>query len=298
MSFIFADEARGADITEQQSPASPFLWKVESDDIQGDVYFFGTIHFSDHRVVRLNSRAEAAFVGSQRFYTELDLSGRDAEKLERFVTSSRKVTLSELLGEDIARLAREELKHLSIRITLENLSDRKIWALWSTLSHLVNCGEGKQTMDKVLHARAVDTSKSVIALESIEEQLSGMNTLSEGEQRGLVYSYLIYIRHCRMNKRHPSLELFSAYLEGDSEKMSVAVSTTVNKSSNLDSADSRLKKVMFTDRNKRLAKKIELELLKHPQKNHFFAIGVGHYLGENSIINLLSKRGYQIQRIK
>ena len=97
---------------------------------------------------------------------------------------------------------------------------------------------------------------------------------------------------------HPSRKLFDAYLSGDENAIIAAVNLNAMNSGNNRNVSAKLKRIMLDDRNKRMAAKIDLELEKFSAKSHFFAVGVAHYLGKNSIVDLLRKKGYTVTRIK
>lgn len=259
-----------------------------------EVYLFGTVHFSDPRVVKLHPIAESAFRKAHRVYTESDLSRRGTEKLQKFIMRSPRTTLSSSLGKNLVMKAEAELKALSAKRSLESFERQKTWALWSVLGHLVNCGEGRRSLDTELWNRASSRRKTVIALEDLEEQLGGLNSLPESEQVGLLVGYLDTLLESRRKGVHPSQAIFDAYLTGDMKKMKNAVE---RKNKTPSSLNKKFKKIMLDDRNKRIAAKIETEALSFPKKIHFFAVGVSHYISKKSIIDLLQKKGYKITRI-
>lgn len=274
----------------------PFLWKLDGEGIGDKVYLFGTAHFSDPRVVTLHPAAEKAFRMANRVYTESDLSSRGRESFQKFAARSSRTSLVSSLGKDLAARVETELKSLSPAHTLKSFEDKKTWALWTGLSYLANCGEGRVQLDSKLWKRATSRWKSVIALETLEEQLGGLNKLSESEQVSLVASYLNVIVKSRNKKVHPTQEIFTTYLSGDEENLLKAVNHNGG-SKNSSPLEKKLKKSMIDDRNKRLATRIENEARKSPKKAHFFAVGVSHYIGKKSIIDLLKKKGYQVTRI-
>lgn len=278
--------------TEAVHPHKPFLWKVTGEGITGDIYLFGTAHFADERIRNLHPLAERAFEESRRLYTESDLSGRNSYRLQKFSERTDSKTLSEVLDKETFKMAKTELSFLSKSLGIEDYKKKKTWALWLSLNQLVHQGDSKGVQDKVIHDRATKMSKSVLALESIEEQFASLNTLSESKQIRILKTSLKLIRQARLQSRHPSQFIFSAYMNGDEAAMIAAANIPQNE--NL----STFQHSVYTERNKGMAKKIQGELLRHPEKNHFFAVGVSHFLGYSSIIKLLKKQGYSINRIK
>lgn len=54
---------------------------------------------------------------------------------------------------------------------------------------------------------------------------------------------------------------------------------------------------LIVKRNLRMAERVVRLLQTHPNKSFFFAFGAGHFLGEDSVINLVKQAGYRIQTI-
>ena len=52
---------------------------------------------------------------------------------------------------------------------------------------------------------------------------------------------------------------------------------------------------MFHERNKRMTDRISQYL--EEDSSYFVVIGAGHLIGENSIVDLLTKRGYTAKRM-
>jgi len=295
--FCMVTHGYGLDVTKLKHPVKPFLWKVEGERLGDAVYLFGTAHFSDPRVVNLHPTAEKIFANSQRVYTESNLTDRGAAELRRYLTRDSKQTLTEALGSELASLADREIKNMSARRSLAELNDRKTWALWSTLAHLANCGDGRTQLDTHLSDRAYENSRTVIALESLEDQLGTLNKMSEKRQQSLVLGYLRQLKAAREKNVHPSQSIFNAYLKGDEASMIGSINSVTVSNRKLTDFEKQLKKGMIDDRNKRMAYKIEINALKYPKRSHFFAVGVTHYIGKNSIIDILRKKGYTITRI-
>ena len=179
--FMFSLHA--AELSKVTPPKSPMLWKVEKKG-KGPkhAYLFGTVHFSGNSVKKLHPQAEMAFRQANRIYFEADLSRRGVLKLQEYVKRSKKSSLLASLGPAHVADAELVLKKFSPKLKLKTFDGRKTWAFWTTLSYVVNCGSGGTTMDSFLYHRATDEGKSVFHLESNEEQLGGLNKLSEAEQ--------------------------------------------------------------------------------------------------------------------
>ncbi|CDW58403.1 TraB domain containing protein [Trichuris trichiura] len=54
---------------------------------------------------------------------------------------------------------------------------------------------------------------------------------------------------------------------------------------------------LIQKRNNRMAKRVLFLLQKHPRKSFFFAFGAGHFLGKNSVIDLVRESGYDVRPV-
>ncbi|NXR52307.1 TIKI2 Metalloprotease, partial [Hippolais icterina] len=47
--------------------------------------------------------------------------------------------------------------------------------------------------------------------------------------------------------------------------------------------------------NERMGRRVKDLLHEHPNKSFFFAFGAGHFMGNNTVIDVLSREGYEIE---
>jgi len=270
------------------------LWRVEGLQIKQAVYLFGTVHFSQAAIKQLHPNAEAAFVASDWFYTEADLSWRGQEKVKQYILRPKGGSLINSLGAGAVTAANVELKVLSPDLEVKDFENQRTWAFWTSLNYLAHCGADGVTLDMQLWRRAEKAEKNIHFLESNDDQMGGLNKLSAAEQKGLVVGFVNHLKACRNSKERVGGALYTAYLEGN-EKALLAVTNQSAKSTVLSK---KIKKIMLYDRNKRMASVIEQRVTQFAHKSHFFAVGVSHLIGKNSIVTHFLKQGYTVTRIQ
>lgn len=54
---------------------------------------------------------------------------------------------------------------------------------------------------------------------------------------------------------------------------------------------------LILKRNLRMAERVVRLLEAHPDKSFFFAFGAGHFLGKESVVNLVRRAGYRIETV-
>jgi len=137
--------------------------------------------------------------------------------------------------------------------------------------------------------RAKEDGKAVAELESFGGQIALMNSMSDRLQESLLQVTLESIE----NGEIPSLveAMINAWKAGDGKKLQNAISAEERK---LPAALAQeFHRKFMRDRNITMASKIE-SMLKGSDA-HFVAIGAAHLLGQDSIVQILSEKGYRIR---
>lgn len=270
----------------------PFLWKVTGQGLTADVYLFGTAHYSDNSLKKLPDIVLSAVTASERYYSESDLSGRSFDELQELTLRTSRKSLSTSIGHENAKLIDVIFIKNKSRLQFKSFEEKKTWVLWYNLSRLGVSVEGELSLDEYLVEVAKKQNISVIALESAKEQSDSMNSLSEDIQATLV---IAEIKKNQMSVDDPEadskVKLLHAYLQGDATKIMKLVKIPTVKT------HSEFINAFYIKRNKKFAMKIERDLQRYRDKNQFYAIGLAHFLGYRSIIELLRKKGYIITRV-
>ena len=88
--------------------------------------------------------------------------------------------------------------------------------------------------------------------------------------------------------------LIDIYLRGDEKELLDKMTEEFDPS---DPLDRKMMKLLFTDRNVRMAERIATKLKASPTKSMFFAIGSGHLPGPEGIVIRLQKAGFKVVRV-
>ncbi|TKS84693.1 Metalloprotease TIKI1 [Collichthys lucidus] len=59
--------------------------------------------------------------------------------------------------------------------------------------------------------------------------------------------------------------------------------------------DSYFRQELIYKRNERMGKRVKALLEENPDKSFFFAFGAGHFLGNNTVIDVLRRQGYEVE---
>lgn len=268
--------------------ARPALWKVADHDTT--IYLFGTIHMLPQNYSWRTERFDKALEGSQALVVETIVDETRPEliqaELARLAFSPGLPPLAERVAPEKRPLLAKALANIGAP---PNALDRmETWAaafilLGPQFKALgVSGGEG---VEAVLRKRFASAGKPVEQLETNAEQLSFFDSLPERAQRKLLEGTL----EAPDVMRGEFDRMLAAWARGDVE----AIGKAFNK--NL-SETPELKQSLIRRRNANWSQWIARRMAA--PGTVFVAVGAGHLAGKDSVVRLLRKRGYRIERVQ
>lgn len=253
------------------------LWRVEASE--GAVsHLFGTIHSEDPRVTELPEPVAQAFSGAETVMLEMELTPTVQQQMAQAIMLPPAQQLSDFLPQELFRAS---VSAMAERGYPEQITARlRPWAVLLTLS--MPQPETGEFLDKVLHDRAAAEGKTVIGLESLEEQLAIFRDLSLADQRLMLEQAL---------KDHPRLPemleaMTSAWLQRDLGRLMALYQESMEALP--PSLQQRVGQRLLQERNQRMAQRA-LEPLQ--QGGAFIAVGALHLPGEEGLVALLREQG-------
>lgn len=269
------------------------VWKIEKDGIKPS-FLFGTMHFSDPRVLKLPDAAESAYRSAKTVVIETT-DALDPEVLLRIQFEQPELMLftdgSTLKSHlPVERQAELEQKLAERGIVLAAFARMKPWIL-STLLTLPECefqrmNGGEHGLDSVLALRAQAEGRHVDGLETAAEQLQGMNRMPLEFHIHNLVAMVDY-----GDQIDDAMETMTAlYLRGEIGMITPTLRTIIP--DNLSEADfERFQKLLIDDRNHIMADRA-IPLLD--QGDVFMAVGALHLPGKEGLIELLRARGWRV----
>ncbi len=272
--------------------AHPFLWQVTGEH---NFYLFGTIHLPDPRVTVLPPEVDKALSESTSFYAELDLTESNTMLITQSMWLSGNKTLHDLLSAELKENITQYLKSINPDLNLEYFAKQKIWVLAVTLTVLEQQLKfpGHLPLDSSLYQKASLLGLQTGGLETVQEQLGIFDELSEEQQIQFLTDTVEFL-----TKNHSESDDFiesslQAYLNGELNELMIHLMSYMKN----DNFYIELLDKLINKRNVQMTDTILSLVMKNPDEKYFFAVGVGHFWGENSINQLLTKQGYTIQVI-
>ncbi len=258
------------------------LWKIEGQGIE-PAYLFGTIHLEDPRVTRLPSAVQEVFNRSQSLITEVELHplarARYSERMRLPQGKALQQYLEAPLYRHLVQTVQDE--YAIPESVLDNL---RPWAVFTLLSRPPPVTG--RVLDDLLDTQAVEQGKSVHGLETVDELVSALDTMSIDDQVAILVDTI-----CNRNQLADQLEdLTTLYLRQD-----VAGMLAINARSHQDEAlFERFMQRTLYQRNRRMALRIRGWL---GEDAVFIAVGALHLAGEKGILRHLEADGYRLSRI-
>jgi hypothetical protein len=279
---------RGAS-AEAMPYADGVLWRVETAEGVSN-YVFGTLHSSDDRITSLPAPVSQAFAETRTLAIEVVLDNAAIFKIGRAMMLPSDKRLDALLTSKQVAQLKDVAAHYHMPFTM--VTRFKPWAAMIVFSmppaEQLRTAAGKKPLDESLRLRAQDAGKTVVGLETVDEQIETLDGMVEADQMLLLNSTL---------EQAVEIErMFAALREAYLARDLVAVYDLLNAAKGADDtgAVARFEQRLVIDRNRRMVERMG-KLLE--EGNAFVAVGALHLPGEQGILQLLADRGYRVTRV-
>lgn len=262
------------------------LWQATAG--KGSLYLLGSIHFGTPAMYPLPAIITGTFNRTDTLVVEADILNIDPLSMAQLITEKGLyhdgTTLQKQLTPTIWRHLNEAASRLNIPI--EMLNRQKPWLVSMTLSaQALNHSGYSEALGIDLHfLTQAQREKKIIELEGVAWQIALFDQLTAQEQAAMLEETLQELH----NGKAFFERMFDAWKRGDAAAIQGVIDESTLKSANA----ARLNTLMITDRNHSMT--TALEKLANQGGHYFVVVGAGHLTGNEGIINLLKKRGYQV----
>jgi uncharacterized protein YbaP (TraB family) len=264
------------------------LWQVAKDG-KPVGHLFGTIHMSDADVLAVPPPVLDAFKASKSLSVEVILDGPAVQTLATAMALPQGQRLDAIVPADIFQKAVAASAPYGFQPAM--LARLKPWAVALLISvppdEQLRRAQGALALDMWLQQQAAAQGKPVHALETVAEQVTAFEGLSQEDQVSQLKSASINLDE----KQRFFAEMKTAYLRRDLDE----IHRLSRKSS--DPGDERLRDALeerlFGVRNRKMAERM---VARFDEGGAFVAIGALHLPGEAGVLRLLEQRGYTVTR--
>ncbi len=278
----------------QQAPAEALhygqglLWQVAKDG-KPVGHLFGTIHMSDADVLAVPPPVLDAFNAAKSLSVEIILDGPAVQRLAMAMALPQGQRLDAIVPADVYDKAIAASAPYGLQAA--QLARLKPWAVALLISvppdEQQRRAQGALALDMWLQQRAAAQGKPVHALETVAEQVTAFEGLSQADQVAQLRSASIDLDE----KQRYFVAMKDAYLRRDLD----AIHRLARQSMDPDDESLReaLDERLFGVRNRRMAERMAE---RFDEGGAFVAIGALHLPGETGVLRLLEQRGYTVTR--
>lgn len=270
----------------------PLLWEIAGPRPS---YVYGTIHLPDARVSALPAVVRAALADADVYFAEIPLTAEVQKQLDLRSRLPKQQKLRDVLpAETYAHAERYFRAH---GVGLGAFADRRIWFVAMTAELLDEVGAfiWHTPLDQDLWNRARALHKELGGLETLDEQLGVFEQFTPEEQAAYLEATLVQLDEQHAQQARPARDLLEAYLRGDEAELQQMLDETTARAT--DDLSRRLYAALITERNARMAERIQKRLVERPHTSYFFAVGAGHVVGADGVLARLRAGGLQVRRL-
>ncbi len=253
------------------------LWEISGNGLEKSSYLFGTVHLSDQRVFNFNDSVFAKIDECDAFTMEIEATPENMKEIGNSIFLEDGKTIDQMLStEDYANLKIFFKNKLDL-----NLDGLKIFTPMSivsmTTSKLVK-SDMNTFVDNFLYQYAQSKNKKTFSVEPLQLQIDLMKNVPA--------EYLLDVANEWDTYQGITDNLIAAYAKEDMEALIKIMFS--------DSGFKKMEDEFIWDRNITMADSIDLFVNR---QSTFVAIGTGHLPLKGGVIDLLRKKGYEVNPI-
>ncbi|CAL8276487.1 unnamed protein product [Merluccius merluccius] len=325
-------DSSNCELNRKQTDLNSFLWTIKRDPPS---YFYGTIHVPYTRVWDfIPENSKQAFQESNIVYFELDLTDPyTISALTSCQLLPQGENLQDVLPRDIYRRLKRHLEYVKLMMPSWMTPDqrgkglyadylfnaiagnwerkRPVWVMLmvNSLTEADIKTRGVPVLDLYLAQEAERMRKKTGAVEKVEEQCHPLNGLNFSQVIFALNQTLLQQESLRAGslqvpyttddliKHYNCGDLNSIIFNHDTSQVPNFNNVTLPPSEQVTAQeiDSYFRQELIYKRNERMGRRVRALMEEHPDKSFFFAFGAGHFLGNNTVIDVLRRQGYEVE---
>lgn len=281
---LLAVTLRGAGVDEA---AMVPVWKIT--DADSTVYLAGSVHLLREKDFPLPAVFDRIYAGADELVFEIDMARMQDPDNARELVALGSLPEGETLADKLSAATMQRLrayleKHDMPRSLFDRFTPGMTYLTLGSIEAMRGGAKPELGLEMIYYGKSVADGKPSRGLETAAYQISLFDAFEPAIFEQLLEESL--------EKVEDSAETFdaivTAWRSGDAEALGALI---------LEQTDShpRLREVLLTDRNRNWIPEIEKDLAT--DRDVLFLVGAGHLVGENSVVDLLRKKGYEVTQL-
>lgn len=262
------------------------VWKVEGNDTE--FYIGGSIHILRIQDYPLPEEFYEAYDNSDILTTEMDMNEMNnpsnAMKMQQKLMFQDESTLSGVLSKDVYSKLDSVGKGLGLNIKVMDKFKPSMVIITLTFQSLQKLGVTTEGVDAHFTTKANRDEKSLLFLETFDEQLSFIESMGEGNENEFV---LYSLEDIETNEKE-FIDLIEDWKIGQQELIQDQMQDF-----KLNYPD--IYQTLVVKRNNNWMTHLE-SYLKTPEVE-FVIVGAAHLVGSDGVLNKLRQKGYTVSQL-
>ena len=270
------------------SQADSPVWKVSKEGRV--IYLGGTVHLLRKGDFPLPPEIDAVYQLCDEIYFELDLDDLDAKAFFVQLTQKAKLPkgkkLQDVLDEKTYQRLRTAMNKAGLRAAVFESMKPSFVSIMLMATELQKAGFIEQGVEDHVKKMAVKDKKEIGGLETVEEQIELL--LFDEKEFGLQMTASTLDELDQVGERLD--QLVNLWKKGDSAALTKLIDEQMKK------PYPKVYDLFLTKRNKKWMPEI-LRMFQDADKE-FVLVGHAHLLGEDGLVALLKKQGFEIEAVE
>jgi uncharacterized protein YbaP (TraB family) len=259
------------------------LWEISGKGLKKLSFLYGTLHAICPEEFALPDAVKDRLKRTEQLSLEIDMDDPNFMlELQKGAMMPNGGSLKSFYNEEQYKMISNHFAS-TMGINISQVDGLKPFILSSMLiPQITECKP--ESYEQALMTLAKEQGKEVIGVETVQDQFTAFDKLSQQQQALLLLESIEDLQKAREQYR----EMVQLYLTQDLLGLEQQVK------SNYKGDYALFEKAMLIDRNKNWIPVIEKEAKAKPT---FFAVGAAHLPGDNGVIALLRKQGYTVKPV-
>lgn len=263
------------------------VWAIHG--AHNTVYLAGSVHLLKAADASLPPGFDRAYKGSKAIVMELAIDKIDPTATAQWMMENGMLkgdkTLRAEIGEERYQRVSKEAERLGIPMEAADMLQPWVLGLQLVEMQYMQLGfDPQQGVEQQLEREAQADGKPISGLETMDEQLGVLQSLSKSDQARFLDMTVSEMHDVEAETQ----SVVTAWRSGDAAKLAALLSAEYKSFPNLYEA-------LVTERNKRWVPQIER--LLHGNQDVFVVVGALHLVGDGGLLELMRRDGYKAEQL-